>query len=43
HDGIMRAIEKVLLSTELRTADLGGTANTVTCGKAIADAVREQG
>ncbi|RCK22675.1 tartrate dehydrogenase [Thalassospira profundimaris] len=43
HDGIMRAIEKVLLSTELRTADLGGTADTVTCGKAIADAVREQG
>ena len=43
HDGIMRAIEKVLLSTELRTADLGGTANTVTCGKAIANAVREQG
>ena len=43
HDGIMRAIEKVLLWTELRTADLGGTANTVTCGKAIADAVREQG
>ncbi|RCK43427.1 tartrate dehydrogenase [Thalassospira profundimaris] len=43
HDGIMRAIEQVLLSTELRTGDLGGTANTVTCGKAIADAVRQQG
>lgn len=43
HDGIMRAIEQVLLSKELRTGDLGGTANTVTCGKAIADAVRQQG
>ena len=43
HDGIMRAIEQVLLSKELRTGDLGGTANTVTCGKAIADAVRAQG
>lgn len=43
HDGIMRAIEQVLLSRELRTGDLGGTANTVTCGKAIADAVRQQG
>ncbi|MDG4719804.1 MULTISPECIES: tartrate dehydrogenase [Thalassospira] len=43
HDGIMRAIEQVLLSKELRTGDLGGTANTATCGKAIADAVRTQG
>jgi tartrate dehydrogenase/decarboxylase/D-malate dehydrogenase len=39
HDAIMRAIETVLLDDKLRTADLGGTANTVTCGTAIAKAL----
>ena len=39
HDSIMRAIEKILLSEDLRTADLGGKADTVTCGKAIAEAI----
>ena len=39
HDAIMRAIEAVLLDENLRTADLGGKANTVTCGEAIAKAV----
>jgi tartrate dehydrogenase/decarboxylase/D-malate dehydrogenase len=37
--GIMRAIERVLLEPGLCTADLGGTADTVTCGTAIADAL----
>lgn len=32
---IMAAIERVLLSPAGRTRDLGGTADTVTCGKAI--------
>jgi len=36
---IVRAIESVLSEQALRTADLGGTADTVTCGTAIADAV----
>ena len=36
-DDIVAAISDVLGRSELRTADLGGTANTVTCGKAIAD------
>ena len=36
-DNILRAISDVLGTPELRTADLGGTADTVTCGKAIAD------
>ena len=39
HDAIMRAIEAVLLDENLRTADLGGKANTVTCGEAIAKAL----
>lgn len=39
HDGIMRAIEAVLVDENLRTGDLKGKADTVTCGKAIADAV----
>ncbi|KZB70801.1 MULTISPECIES: tartrate dehydrogenase [Thalassospira] len=42
HDAIMRAIEHVLLDETLRTKDLGGSADTVTCGKAIADAVRKK-
>ena len=36
---IVRAIETVLTEEKLRTRDLGGPADTVTCGKAIADAV----
>ncbi|MDP2699972.1 tartrate dehydrogenase [Thalassospira sp.] len=39
HDGILRAIEAVLVDDNLRTGDLKGKADTVTCGKAIADAV----
>ncbi|NIY74799.1 tartrate dehydrogenase [Thalassospira sp. HF15] len=41
HDAIMRAIEAVLLDENLRTADLGGKADTVTCGTAIAKALRD--
>jgi isocitrate/isopropylmalate dehydrogenase len=37
--GIMTAIEAVLTEPKLRTGDLGGTADTVTCGKAIAAAI----
>ncbi len=37
--GIMTAIEAVLTEPKLRTVDLGGTADTVTCGKAIAAAI----
>lgn len=37
--GIMTAIEAVLTDPASRTADIGGTADTVTCGKAIAAAV----
>ncbi|MFG1211126.1 tartrate dehydrogenase [Xanthobacter flavus] len=36
---IERAIERVLTEPEGRTADIGGTANTLSCGKAIADAL----
>jgi tartrate dehydrogenase/decarboxylase/D-malate dehydrogenase len=36
---IVAAIEQVLAQPELRTRDLGGTANTVTCARAIADAL----
>ena len=36
---IERAIERVLADPAGRTADIGGTANTLTCGKAIADAL----
>ncbi|OSQ39491.1 tartrate dehydrogenase [Thalassospira mesophila] len=39
HDAILRAIESVLVDENLRTRDLGGKADTVTCGKAIANAV----
>ncbi|PKR58705.1 tartrate dehydrogenase [Thalassospira lohafexi] len=41
HDAIMHAIENILLDETLRTADLGGSADTITCGKAIAKAVRD--
>ncbi|MGI6247451.1 MAG: tartrate dehydrogenase [Pseudochelatococcus sp.] len=36
---IVQAIEAVLKEPALRTRDLGGRADTVTCGKAIADAI----
>ncbi|MGL4288533.1 MAG: tartrate dehydrogenase [Phreatobacter sp.] len=36
---IVRAIEEVLAKAEYRTGDLGGKANTVGCGTAIADAI----
>jgi tartrate dehydrogenase/decarboxylase/D-malate dehydrogenase len=38
-NGIIKAIERVLLDDRLRTGDLGGKADTVTCGKAIAEAL----
>jgi tartrate dehydrogenase/decarboxylase/D-malate dehydrogenase len=37
--GIMTAMETVLAEQKLRTRDLQGKADTVTCGKAVADAV----
>jgi len=36
---IVRAIEEVLARPDYRTRDLGGTASTIDCGKAIADAI----
>ena len=33
------AIEEVLEKEEYRTGDLGGKANTISCGSAIADAI----
>ena len=36
---IVRAIEEVLEKEEYRTRDLGGKANTISCGSAIADAI----
>jgi tartrate dehydrogenase/decarboxylase/D-malate dehydrogenase len=36
---IVKAIETVLKDERLRTRDLGGKADTVTCGKAIAAAL----
>jgi tartrate dehydrogenase/decarboxylase/D-malate dehydrogenase len=36
---IVKAIEQVLAEPKLRTRDLGGQADTVTCGKAIAAAL----
>lgn len=36
---IVTAIEQVLAEESLRTRDLGGTADTVACGKAVADAI----
>ena len=38
-DHIVRAIEEVLEKEEYRTGDLGGKANTISCGSAIADAI----
>ena len=37
--GIVDAIEQVLAEPRLRTRDLGGQADTIACGKAIADAL----
>lgn len=36
---VVRAIETVLAQEQFRTPDLGGTADTATCGKAIAEAI----
>ncbi|MBN9497720.1 MAG: tartrate dehydrogenase [Alphaproteobacteria bacterium] len=36
---IVAAIERVLTEKSLRTRDLGGTADTIACGKAVADAL----
>ena len=36
---VVKAIERVLQDPSLRTADLGGSADTITCGRAIAEAV----
>jgi tartrate dehydrogenase/decarboxylase/D-malate dehydrogenase len=36
---IVKAIERVLAEPKLRTGDLGGGANTVACGKAVAAAL----
>jgi tartrate dehydrogenase/decarboxylase/D-malate dehydrogenase len=36
---IVSAIERVLSEPATRTKDLGGSANTVTCGKAVSDAL----
>ena len=38
-DAIMKAIEMVLAEPSLRTADLKGSADTITCGKAIEQAL----
>ena len=38
-NAIVKAIEKVLVEPRLRTGDLGGSATTIACGKAIADAL----
>lgn len=38
---IVTAIEQVLTDPKLRTADLGGKADTVTCGQAIVDALKK--
>jgi len=40
-DAIVASIEKVLAEKQLRTADLGGTADTATCGTAVADALKD--
>ena len=36
---IIDAIEVVLADPSSRTGDLGGTANTITCGRAVAEAL----
>ena len=37
HDSILKSIETVLSKKEFRTKDLGGNANTIECGDAIAE------
>ncbi|TAK99108.1 MAG: tartrate dehydrogenase [Rhodospirillaceae bacterium] len=37
---ILRAIEEVLVEPKLRTRDVKGSANTMICGKAVAEALR---
>lgn len=37
---IVKAIETVLQRRDLRTRDMGGTADTITCGGAVAEALR---
>ncbi len=39
--GIVSAIEAVLAQENLRTGDLGGPADTITCGAAVADALTQ--
>src|SRR5690242_1583930 len=36
---IVKAVERVLAEPKLRTRDLGGAADTVTCGKAVVEAL----
>jgi tartrate dehydrogenase/decarboxylase/D-malate dehydrogenase len=38
-DNIVSAIEEVLEKEAYRTSDLGGKANTISCGSAVADAI----
>ncbi|ESR26107.1 tartrate dehydrogenase [Lutibaculum baratangense] len=38
-EAVVKACEAVLAEPKLRTGDLGGSADTVTCGKAVADAL----
>jgi tartrate dehydrogenase/decarboxylase/D-malate dehydrogenase len=38
-DNIVSAIEEVLGKEDYRTGDLGGKANTHSCGSAVADAI----
>lgn len=40
---VLRAIESTLLDKSLCTRDMGGSANTVTCGKAISEALTAVG
>lgn len=36
---VVKAIERVLEDPSLRTPDLGGSADTISCGRAIAEAL----
>jgi tartrate dehydrogenase/decarboxylase / D-malate dehydrogenase len=42
HDVIMRAVHRVLDETDVRTADLGGTATTAEVTDAVLDALRDE-
>jgi tartrate dehydrogenase/decarboxylase/D-malate dehydrogenase len=37
--GVLKAVEATLADASTRTKDLGGTANTISCGKAVAAAI----